>query len=204
MLRTMLLAALLAPTLTLEASADVLPPGYKGVNHVITFEVAEGAAGYTFLLYPTYVGEPSDSTVSVVVPGQPVSFYKLVSPRIYAVTGPAPALDTLTRDWFEDPERPRSELELHQVAAVPDSDPTATIETVYRITGVEGTAVRVEEDHEVRLDADGTPIGEGSRLDRGALHILLGLSGTITLILVAVLAIRTRRRRDRARAAPAG
>ena len=193
------LAALVAASIgaaTRPARADVIPPGIHTVTHELVFELAKDdpaaakeLAAFDFYLFPT---SPARTATRIEI-GQPVRFYRLMSPRVHAVPAGTTAT-ALDREYFERKDVPRSESEFGLRGSAPDDDPTTGIRTVYRIVRVAGGKVEVKLVSEERFDREGRKIGSASGLPGGAKGAALGgiaLVGTVGLL-------RGRRRRARA------
>ena len=178
----------LAPTLP----ADLIPSSQKAVRHEIRVEGLEDFPEYTFLAYPTGVQPPPAGGVDYLHPGQPLDFYKLCYPRVYAVRSPAPELGELTPDWFQRPEVARSEQTLSRISTVEEHSSTSSILTVYRVEGIQDGVVQLVKASEERLQADGTPVNQAAELQSVSPWLLVGLAVVALLLLGVTLLVRRR------------
>jgi len=155
--RSLFLAALTA--LAAPASADVLPPGTAPVDHQFVVRGLEHAPeGTRFFLYPAHF----EADARVIADGEPFSFYKFCTPRLYACSGEVPEYE----GWTAQPDLPASAFAFEEVSAVPDTSATRAIRTVYEFRGIEGGVVQLERVSETRYDAAGREIGAAtSRMD---------------------------------------
>lgn len=130
-------------------NADVLPPGHHSVNHAFCFEGVEKFPRYEFYLFPCGVpngqGQPKR-----IEEGEPLGFYKLASPRVYAVpTGTPFDVDSLGDNGepggMSDGSRIAvSEKRMRRIHSVPSANPTRDIRTAFEISGVKGGMVQLK------------------------------------------------------------
>jgi hypothetical protein len=165
------------------AEADIMldiPKSHRGVRTEVVFEGLESFPDTAFVLYPAQPTADGRGW-SLVKTGESARFYGLLGPKLYAVKrGVNPAFDAA---FFPKPGTPppKNPLVLDetltaQLLATPhsekafvagyvklaDSNPTKSIQSVYRVTGI--TRNRITFDHsERRLDAAGTVIKASSR-----------------------------------------
>ena len=130
--------AVLAFAVAAPVSSDVIPPGHKPVVHDILIAGTERFPEYTFFVAPTSMA----GGVHRVRPGQPIRFYKLASPRLWAVKGPVPATPTLLD--LDQPGNPRSSETFHQASTVPELDPTSRIRTTVTVKSIDKGVLRLE------------------------------------------------------------
>jgi hypothetical protein len=176
--------------------ADILLPGTHGVSHQILIEGLEAFPDRTFVLYPTHVGDDAAGVSRILAPGEPVSFYKLVQPRIYAFPGRLASVGPLTKASFEDPTLPRTEIALELISSAPDGDPTRKVHTTYRVTGIEGATVAMTEVGELRFDQQGDPVGPAA-ISRANVISMIAVAAVGAALLVLIV------HRRRQAAAPA-
>jgi hypothetical protein len=133
-----------------------------------------------FVLYPAYLTGPNGRGWSLVRSGESARFYGLMGPKLYAVKrGTHPGFDSA---FFPKPgspppktNRPLDETLTALLLTMPhsekgfsagyvkvaDSNPTKSIQSVNRVTGITGNRVNFDRS-ERRLDASGKVIKERS------------------------------------------
>ncbi|MAB79896.1 MAG: hypothetical protein CMJ89_11140 [Planctomycetes bacterium] len=175
------LIAILPLLLCAPLHADCILVGYKGVSH--TFEIrglGDAPEGTRFCAYPVYIGEGPMS----IEDGEHFSFYKSVSPRIYAYQGDLPVFDGIDRNHG----LAVSDVELHLVSAVPEWQATYAIHTIYQFQGIEEDRVLLELMYETHYGAECDVVGAGDALLSSAWPLLPIAS------VLAILGLALRRR----------
>lgn len=154
---TAILGALLL-ALTTTARADVIPDGYKSIKHEISVDGLAKQGEYTFVLFPTDMA----GTAQVVTDGEPVGFYHMASPYLYAVRGELPPLDEIDEAWLTEHGALKSPYALRKITSIQESDPTERVVTVHVVTAVTDTALLMAL-AEQRLDGHGNPVNDQAR-----------------------------------------
>ncbi|MBN1477703.1 hypothetical protein JXA47_13195 [Candidatus Sumerlaeota bacterium] len=185
---TLALAAILALAAPL-AQADIIPDGYHGVSHDFVIEGIDQFPGLTFYVHPLWMG----GGVEQLSEGEAFSFYKFASPHLIAVPASAAIQATDIGALLEDPALPRTERPFTCVSSAPDSDPTRRIVSTFRVTGIEGQVIHLQQVFEVRLDSSGRPLNTqaatlGAFMSHGAVPLALP-----ALALLGLAALRRRR-----------
>jgi hypothetical protein len=155
-----------------SAAGDVLPRGHKGVSVATYLLGLDKFPEYKFFLYPTSMS----GGLAAVTPGKPLpSRYKFADTRLYAVKASSlPAKP--------DDRSPRSAQSIGSGGgSVPMTDPTETINIYYRVTGIEGTSIKLELVKQELFDRAGKPIKPAKPVG-DALMILSSL-GVAALVL---------------------
>jgi hypothetical protein len=127
-----ILLLLVASVLTEAPAArgDVIMPGYRSVSHEFVLERSPETDRYSWLIWPSWV----PNTAKEVIPGEPFTFYKLVSPTLYAVPRGTPIPAQLDREWLvTHGAHPVVGAKLAKVSTVRESDPTARVFTTIRL-----------------------------------------------------------------------
>ncbi len=190
-------------------SADCIPNGHRGVNHVIRFKGLDRFEGYRFALYMCY---PVNIPVREVTEGQAISLYNS-RPSLYALKDGWPQADASGAvegfGWEKHPQSKRISF----VNSVRNSDPTYRIESVYRVVEIRGGQLILEKVSERSLDRAGNPVvglwctapgpprwtdlGDPFEMTRGEAGVLVGAS---MLALLGLLFLTSRRRRNKSAA----
>lgn len=184
--------SLLTPLLlAAHARADITPPGHRGLKggHTVKLEGLDKLSGYT-LVVTDGIGRSPQAWDSK----QPLPL-KYRGTIIYALEKGAAVPKAVELE--KNGTAPR--LRLSRITSVPSSSPIHKIETVYRITGVEGNKIQAEVVRETRFDGSGRAMGEGEIAARSALSwpvLALGLGALVVFVIVVVV-------RKRKQAAPA-
>lgn len=137
------------------AVADIIPDGYKHIRSELLIEGMEQFPEMDFALFP--MGFSSEDGGMEVKGGENVRFYHLLSPLLFAL---AAGTDITKASSFADPSIPRSEIKIRQVGLAPDTETASLIRRVYRITGISGNHIALEQQPDAYYEADGKPRGE--------------------------------------------
>lgn len=146
------------------ARADIIPDGVKPVDHELVIELARDFPDTHLVVFPTDVsapwqrGEEREMGVAVITSATPrVTLGKFASePRLFAVRGPLPEKpETIDRAWLTAHHAVTCDHVFVQLRYVDEDEGVARIRTVYRVTDVTDTAVRLEGVREERFGPDG-------------------------------------------------
>lgn len=163
------------------ARADLIPDGWHGVDHQVVFEGLDQFPDLRFALHPASLSEDGSNSTEVRQ-GEPVHWYKLLKPKLYA--WPAADHPALKDAFFADPARLQSATTFERISAVRDSDPVRTIRTVYRVTGVAEGRITVQTASETRLGNDNLPVPPASP-ERGLQRAAgFGLIAMVSIVLL--------------------
>jgi MYXO-CTERM domain-containing protein len=171
------------------AQADIIPDGNHGVSHDFVIEGIDQFPGLAFFAYPLWMGggvEPLDE-------GEAFSFYKFASPHLIAMPVSASVQATDIETLLEDPALPRTERPFSCISTAPDNDPTRRIVSTFRVTGIEGQVILIEQVSQVRLNSSGLPVNTqagtlSAFMTHGAVPAILP-----ALALLGLVAVRRRR-----------
>lgn len=147
-----------------KVSADLLLPGYKGVEYCFQIGNTNDFADYTFVVHYTFAME----SYEVIKGDECVSFYKFNIPKIYAVKkslfDEAPLISImnsgneskLTEYIANDKNFIPSDVEIEPIITVVDTDPTTKIVDVLRIISIENDKLEIEKSKTIYTYTDGT------------------------------------------------
>jgi hypothetical protein len=123
---------------TSRIQADLLLPGQKSINSCFQIENIKDYPDYTFILYPTYVG----GSFKIIKQEDCLSFYKMSSPKIYAIKTENFNSNDIKNSNPEDKKNNYfinnhnlivSDLNIRLISALPKNDPREKIVDIYKI-----------------------------------------------------------------------
>ena len=133
-----------------SAFADLIPDGYKHIRSEVIIEGMEQFPELDFALFP--MGFRNEDGGMEVKSGESVDFYRMLSPQLFALRA---GTDITKASAFADPSIPRSETKIRQVGLAPETETARLIRRVYRITGIDGSQVALEQQPDAYYEADG-------------------------------------------------
>lgn len=173
--------------LALAAPPDLLPDGTRPVKHHKRVCGLSGFPFHRFLVFPLGPAAPDHlrlefPAAALVREGAELPFFKAVRPRLYAVAGELPLMAEVDARWIRAHALAVSDLELEQIRFAPVTDPRVTVDTTWRVTGIEGGVITLTRE-DVAYDAAGARVNDPasprpwSRLGAAGLGVLLAVLG---------------------------
>jgi len=147
-----------------KVSADLLIPGYKGVEYCFQIENTNDFPDYTFVVHYTFAMEG----YQVIRGNECLSFYKFNVPKIYAINkllfNEAPLISImnsgnhskLTEYIANDKNFIPSDVEIKAISQVVDTDPTKKIVDVLKIISIENDKLEIEKSKTIYTYTDDT------------------------------------------------
>lgn len=132
------LGALAAVGLAIPTAADVIPPGHKAIRSTTVVRGLDAFPEWAFFLYPTTLSGTSQRLSE----GSALSFYKYAGPHLYAARLPVP--DTRDAAFFQRGDLARSKEAATVPRTVPESDPTTSVETTWRVKAIKDNVIELE------------------------------------------------------------
>lgn len=177
LLRLAFIAALFSTDSSVAAPLDILAPGTKGIRHSYSFVGLDAFPEHRFLIAPQNFG-----SWQVLQEDEPVSWYKLSSVRVYAVSP-----DLEIPDQRTDPDLalldgfPKSSLVLEIESSLLEASPADSRKTVYRVVAVDDSGVELELVSDEYLNKNGEVVNPFAL---AALVPILAGGGLILLIVI--------------------
>lgn len=182
----LILVGVLLATIVPAASADVLAPGQKSIQHQYFLEGMDAFPDHRFLYYPVHL-----SGWKVIEEGEGFSWYHLHNARIYAVpkTKELPDRDA-GDDWLAD--MPVTEESFSMQNSVNIANPAESRKSIYRVASVANGVVRVEVVHDTLRDEKEEVVEPGDV--RPSYIMAAGLAGFALAALAALIVLARRRK----------
>lgn len=188
----LLAAAVTAPVGTPRLSADIIPPGNKGVTHKLVFVDSPLLQSHRLIAMPVrgFGGHEE------VQPGQPFRFSSKYGTRLYVVP-----------DDFVPPKKsqpgqplpyPSCEVPIGSTTFVPMLSPVDSLRSTCKLVAVEQDSIHVELVDQVELNSSGQPV---TFLNSVFPMLIISTSGLIGCCLIW-RRTRMSQPRDAARQAP--
>ncbi|MCX6817613.1 MAG: hypothetical protein NTU57_02025 [Candidatus Aenigmarchaeota archaeon] len=147
-----------------KVSADVLIPGYKGVEYCFQIENTNDFPDYTFVVHYTFAME----NYQVVRGNECMHFYKFNKPKIYAVKkslfNEVPLISIMNSDNHSklteyianDKNFISSDVEIESISQIVDTDPSKKIVDELKIISIENDMLEIEKSKTIYTYTDGT------------------------------------------------
>ena len=185
MVAALLLAALHALIPAPRPSApvfDLMPPGYKRVDHELVLEDAGALDGRRLVAFPVR----GLRGAHVVLPGEPFPISAKYGTLLYVADAIEQVPDDPGPSWRDD--HVALALPVQALAAVPAANPLARLVTSFRVEANAGGELRLVPVTETRYDKS------GSEFEVAPLALLIAVVGGLGLLGVVRLARSARRR----------